>query len=270
MTPSSPAIGTSDLLMITFDALRYDVAESTMREGRTPFLKSLLPDGWEERHTPGNFTYAAHAAFFAGFWPTPVAPGLHSRPLALRFAGSRSIDSGTCLLEGDNIVAGLRSKGYHTICIGGVGFFNKQNPLGRVFPAMFDESHWQPGFAVTEANSAQRQMRLACARVAECPVDRPLFLFVNLSALHPPTRMYLPGAGEESTATQAAALEYVDRHLPALFAALQARGRGGTGYLMSDHGTAFGDDGYNGHRIGHAVVWTVPYGECRWEPRRSG
>jgi len=256
-----------DLLLITFDALRYDVAESTMRAGRTPFLASLLPDGWEERHSPGNFTYAAHAAFFAGFWPTPATSGSHPRPFALRFPGSRSIGPETMLLEGDNIVAGLKNRGYHTVCIGGVGFFNQQNPLGRVFPSLFDESHWRPEFAVTEANSTQRQVRFACVRIGECPADRPLFLFVNLSATHSPTRMYLPGGGE-STASQAAALEYVDRQLPPLFAALRDRGRGGKGYLMSDHGTAFGDDGYNGHRIGHPVVWTVPYGECQWEPSR--
>jgi hypothetical protein len=266
MTRAAPAIGTADLVMITFDALRYDVAESTMREGRTPFLATLLPAGWEMRHTPGSFTYAAHAAFFAGFWPTPVAPGHHSRPFALRFAGSHSITADTCVLDGDHIVAGLRLKGYHTLCIGGVGFFNKRNPLGSVFPAMFDESHWQPEFAVTESNSARSQVQRAGARVAECAADRPLFLFVNLSALHPPTHMYLPGARGDSTRSQAAALEYVDRQLPPLFEALQRRGRGGAVYLMSDHGTTFDDDGYCGHRIGHPAVWTVPYGECSWEP----
>lgn len=31
--------------------------------------------------------------------------------------------------------------------------------------------------------------------------------------------------------------------------------------VCSDHGTAYGEDGHTGHRIGHEVVWTVPYGE---------
>ncbi len=31
--------------------------------------------------------------------------------------------------------------------------------------------------------------------------------------------------------------------------------------LCSDHGTAYGEDGYHGHRLGHPVVWTVPYAE---------
>ena len=266
MTRHALRIGEADLLMITFDALRHDVAEAAMRAGRTPFLANLLSGGWEARHTPGSFTYAAHAAFFAGFWPTPIAAGRHPRPFALRFAGSRSIAAETCVLDGDNIVAGLKQKGYHTLCIGGVGFFNRLNPLGRVFPDLFDESHWQPGFAVTETNSAQLQVQVACARISECALTQPLFVFVNLSALHPPTHMYLPGARGDSPESQTAALEYVDRQLPPLLDALRQRGRGGTGYLMSDHGTTFGEDGYCGHRIGHPVVWTVPYGECRWEP----
>src|SRR5262245_30166497 len=52
-------VGTSDLLMITFDALRYDVAQSALHSGRTPFLAQIVGTEWECRHSPGNFTYAA-------------------------------------------------------------------------------------------------------------------------------------------------------------------------------------------------------------------
>ena len=31
--------------------------------------------------------------------------------------------------------------------------------------------------------------------------------------------------------------------------------------VCSDHGTAYGDDGYHGHRLAHPAVWTVPYAE---------
>ena len=80
-----------DVLMITFDALRYDVACAGLQQGRTPFLGQLLGSGWERRHTPGSFTYAAHAAFFAGFWPTPAEPGPQPRPFALRFPDPRAV-----------------------------------------------------------------------------------------------------------------------------------------------------------------------------------
>lgn len=251
-----------DVLMVTLDALRFDVASAAMSLGKTPFLASLLPAGWERRHTPGSFTLAAHAAFFAGFWPTPAQPGPHSRPFALRFAGASSLGPQTRRLEGENIVAGLRQVGYRTVCIGGVGFFNKLNPLGSIFPGYFEVSHWQPEFAVTESHSTREQVRAARELLIEDP--RPLFLFLNISALHSPTHMYLRGARSDSVQTQIEALRYVDSQLPPLFAALQQRGRAGRGFLMSDHGTLFGEEGFHGHRVGHPDVWTVPYGECRW------
>ena len=80
MLDASALIGTHDVLLVTLDTLRYDVAEQCLREGRTPNLaRAFRGAGWEKRHSPGNFTYAAHQAFFAGFLPTPAAPGKHPR-----------------------------------------------------------------------------------------------------------------------------------------------------------------------------------------------
>jgi hypothetical protein len=255
-----------DILMMTFDALRFDVAERAYRENRTPYLAGLLPTGWECRHSPGNFTFSAHAALFAGFWPTPSAPAPHSRPFALRFPGSRTVDAATMMLEGDNIVDGLQRLGFRTVCVGGVGFFNKMTPLGSVFPSMFEESYWQPEFAVSEAHSTRAQVGLAVDCVSRQSAAQPMFLFVNISATHPPTFGYLKGADRDSIESQMAALAYVDRQLPPLCETFRRRGRSVKAYLMSDHGTLFGEDGYSGHRVGHAAVWTVPYGEFEWGP----
>src|SRR5262249_26450413 len=98
------------------------------------------------------------------------------------------------------------------------------------------------------------------------PSSQRMFLFVNLSALHQPNYFYLPGATDDSLETHRAALHYVDRELPPLFEALARRGRG-FGILSSDHGTAYGEDGYHGHRLAHPVVWDVPYAEITWERR---
>jgi Sulfatase len=262
---TDPAQEPLDLVMITFDSLRFDVASRALREGRTPFLEKLTGGNWECRHTPGSFTYAAHAAFFAGFWPTPITPGPQARPFALRFPGQRTVDASTCMLPGDNIVAGLRERGYRTVCIGGVGFFNKLNPLGRVFPAMFEESEWSPAFSVSALHSTRDQVRCAVGKIDATPETQPLFLFLNLSATHPPTHVYLPGARADSIDTQLAALVYVDRQLPPLFERLAKRRRGGRAYLMSDHGTLFGEEGFTGHRVAHPDVWNVPYAEYAWE-----
>jgi hypothetical protein len=254
-------IGTHDVLLMTLDTLRYDVARNALGQGRTPNLAAVLPEGgWEKRHTSGSFTYAAHHAFFAGFLPTPSAPGRHPRLFAARFAGSETTTEETCVFDTADIVTGFASLGYHTVCIGGVGFFNKATPLGRVLPGLFAESHWSPELGVTNPGSTENQVRLAVERLNGLPRTRRVFLFLNISAIHQPNRFYLPGATEDTLESHAAALAYVDSQLPPLFLALRRRGPT-LAVVCSDHGTAYGEEGYSGHRVGHEVVWTVPYAE---------
>jgi hypothetical protein len=255
-------VGTHDIRFVTLDTLRYDVARDLAAAGRTPNLAAILPGGaWELRHTPGSFTYAAHHAFFAGFLPTPAAPGRHDRLFALRFEGSQTTGGRTCVLDAPDIVTGLRGRGYHTACVGGVGFFNKKNPLGRVLPGLFDESHWSPELGVADPRSTDNQVAVAKRILEETPRSARLFLFLNVSALHQPNHFYLPGAAARDTIeTHAAALEYVDRALAPLFAAAKERAPTFC-ILCSDHGTAYGDDGFRGHRLAHPSVWNVPYAE---------
>ncbi len=197
--------------------------------------------------------------------PTPAAPGPHPRLFALAFAGSETVDANTFVFSDDggadraDIVGGFAALGYHTLCIGGVGFFNPANALGRDLPGLFDEAHWNPAFGVTAVDSTERQVALACARLgADDLRDRRCFTYLNVSALHQPNRHHLPGAIEDDTGTQAAALAYVDAALAPLFAA--ARRRAPTFVIVcSDHGTAYGEDGYRGHRLAHDVVLHVPY-----------
>jgi arylsulfatase A-like enzyme len=126
---------------------------------------------------------------------------------------------------------------------------------------MFAESHWDEAFGVTNPDSMTAQLDRVATAVAAAPRQRPLLLFLNVSALHQPNRHHLPGATEDSRASHAAALEYVDRHLARLFALATGRGRDCFAIVCSDHGTAYGEDGHVGHRLAHEVVWTVPYAE---------
>ncbi|MFO0561049.1 MAG: STM4013/SEN3800 family hydrolase [Polyangiales bacterium] len=250
-----------DVLFVTLDTLRYDVAVRELDAGRTPNIARRLPDGaWEERHSPGSFTYASHHAFFAGFLPTPARPGRHPRLFAARFAGSETSTDETLVLDSADIVTGFAALGYRTICVGGVGFFNKRNALGSVLPSLFQESHWDESLGVTDPASTQNQVALAIERVRAAPDGQRVFLFVNVSALHQPNRFYLSGAEADSIESHAAALRYVDAQLERLFAFFEARNPT-LCVLCSDHGTAYGDDGYEGHRLAHPVVWTVPYAE---------
>lgn len=254
-------IGRCDVVFLVLDALRYDVARDQLAAGATPNLARVLPAGrWEERHAPGNFTYASHQAFFAGFLPTPLTPGPHPRLFAARFPGSETTTPRTCVFDAPNLVAGLADLGYHTVCVGGVGFFNQLSPLGSVLPDLFQERHWDERLGVTDPASTRHQVALA-TRILDLrdPAQR-VFLFVNVSAIHQPNRHYVKGKDRDDLESHAAALAYVDSQLGPLFAALERRGPT-LCVLTSDHGTAYGEDGCVGHRHNHPVVTTVPYAE---------
>lgn len=261
MFNANSIVGTHHLLFITLDTLRYDVAQQCRESNQTPNLNQYLPtEGWEERHSPGSFTYAAHQAFFAGFLPTPITPGRHPRLFALRFPGSETTTAETFVFDAPDIVTGLSLIGYYTLCIGGVGFFNQQTPLGCVLPSLFEESHWSSTLGVTDPHSLENQIDLIENSLSKLSEEQLLFLFVNVSAIHQPNYFYQPGATQDTLETHAAALRYVDEHLPKLFNLVRQKGPTFC-ILCSDHGTAYGEEGYHGHRVGHPVVWTVPYAE---------
>ncbi len=255
-------VAESDVVLVTLDTLRYDVAQTAWKAGNLPHFSAWLsPSGWEKRHSPGSFTYAAHHAFFAGFLPTPARPGKHPRLFATTFAGSESAVATTCVLEAATIVEGLATQGMTTACVGGVGFFNQQTPLSRVFPALFQQAFWTPELGVTNPTSTQVQFEQAAAFL-EAHSER-CFLFVNVSAIHQPNYFYLKQTAtsdkRDTLDSHAAALRYVDQQLPILQAALARRGRPTFVICCADHGTTYGEDGYQGHRLAHEQVWTVPY-----------
>lgn len=258
MLDARRCLGSHNVLFITLDTLRFDVADAAMRDGATPVLAELAGGDWERRHSPATFTYAAHTAFFAGFLPTPSGPRGARAPrlFATQFPGSRTTHEKTVVFDQDNIVAGFAEAGYRTICIGGVGFFNKRSALGSVLPGYFQESYWTPDLGVECLASTEHQVALACDLLSG--EERPVFMFLNVSACHMPHRGYVPGATRDTVETQRAALEYVDGALAPLLAAIR-QARPTLVVICADHGEAFGEDGYVGHRLAHPTVWEVPY-----------
>lgn len=253
-------IGNADILFLTLDTLRYDAAQQAWREGR---LETLGPHlgrgGWEVRHTPGSFTYAAHHAFFAGFLPTPTVAGPHPRLFAAQFAGSATTTDATFTFAEATLPEALAARGYHTVCLGGTGFFNRQNALSRVLPDLFAEAHWNPDLGVTCRTSEVNQVTQAIRSLAAAG-DQRVFLFVNIAAIHQPNWFYGASAGPDTLATHTAALVAVDRALRPLLQAMKKRAPT-FAIVCSDHGTAYGEDGYTGHRLAHEVVWNVPYAD---------
>lgn len=259
MAPLKTWIGKADIVMVTLDTLRYDVAQKAWLdgelEGLTPHLGS---EGWEKRHSPASFTYAAHHAFLSGFLPTPVAPGPHPRLFAAEFAGSVSCDQSTFTFAQATLPEALSQRGYRTICVGGTGFFNQTNALSCVLPNLFQDSYWSPELGVSHPESEQHQVAKAVEAISE---HQRVFLLLNISALHQPNWFYeRRQQGPDTLSSHRAALLAVDRALKSLWAELSRRGPCFV-MVFSDHGTAYGEDGYQGHRIGHETVWTVPYAE---------
>jgi membrane-anchored protein YejM (alkaline phosphatase superfamily) len=259
MRDMNQIVGSHNILLVTIDTLRYDVAQQELEAGRLPVLSAYLGDQWERRHSPGSFTYAAHQAFFAGFLPTPITEPHQARLFALRFPGSESIGETTCVFDASDIVKGLRQVGYYSLCVGGVGFFNGMTALSRVFPDLFDEHVWEPRMGVADSSSTQHQVSWLVKRLSEMRKQR-VFAFLNISAIHQPNNHYLPESNIDSLASHAAALRYVDHQLQPLFEACEQSGPWFV-ILCSDHGTCYGEDGYTGHRIAHQHVWEVPYAD---------
>ncbi|WP_419871740.1 STM4013/SEN3800 family hydrolase [Candidatus Pristimantibacillus sp. PTI5] len=257
MLDMNQIVGTHDILMITLDTLRYDAAK--LEEENCPNL--CADGGWEKRHTPGSFTYAAHHAFFGGFLPTPATTdkATHVRLFHTKNTGLKTHPH-TWLFDAPDLVSGLQEAGYRTICIGGVIFFTKKNKLAKVLPSYFQESYWRMTFGVTNPRSAEHQVNHALKLLEKADPAERLFLFMNISAMHGPNHYFVPGAKQDSVETQRAALRYVDSQLGVLFEAMRRRGKT-LCLAFSDHGTAYGEDGYEGHRLAHEVVWNVPYRE---------
>lgn len=243
----------ANILLITFDSLRYDV----LAKAHMPELNTWVPK-WEARHTPATFTYASHHAFFSGFLPTPIDNPTAPRLFAASFAGSTTTKPNTFTFAESTLPKALANLGYQTCCIGGVGFFNKESELGSVLPNLFQQAYWSREMGVTGVNSTELQVEQAIAFLQQD--TQPKLLFINVSATHQPTTIFHPNQQTESMATQQAALEYAQHHIARLLKA-QTQCGNALVILTSDHGEAFGEDGYHGHRLAHETVLTVPYAE---------
>ena len=253
-------VGEADLVFITLDTLRYDVAQAAWKAGELKTLENYLgAQGWECRHTPASFTYAAHHAFFAGFLPTPTHAGPHPRLYASRFGGSVTATSETFVFDEPTLPEALSVRGYQTICIGGTGFFNKKSRLGEVLPNLFDESHWSPQLGVADRQSELNQLRVA-RECVEAAGNQRTFTFINVAAMHQPNWFYGSSEPQDTLQTHRAALIAVDQALHSFLAFCRERSKTFC-IVCSDHGTAYGEQGYTGHRLAHEVVWNVPYAE---------
>ncbi|MBH1936605.1 sulfatase-like hydrolase/transferase [Streptomyces sp. AV19] len=114
----------------------------------------------------------------------------------------------------------------------------------------------EPEFCSSRVDSTSHQVDQAL-EIADRHQDRPLFLFLNVSATHVPHGHYL-GESTDTAMSQQAALAYADEHLSRLITSLTANRRWLI-IMCADHGDAYGDDGFHGRGIAHPMVMNVPY-----------
>lgn len=269
-------VGNDDIIFLSLDTLRYDVANEEYLAGNLPNL--CRDGGWEKRHSPGNYTYSSHHSFFIGFLPTEIEyKPLHDREwlFMTEKTGLKSMKTKNAFkYKGNHIMEGLSNVGYKTICIGGVVFFSKKEGVYNVFPEMFDESYWNPRFGVTNPKSAEYQVQKAIKVLEDTDKDQRVFLFINFSAIHGPNYYYLDehknaeksynpsknilASKLDCVESQKAALRYVDKCLEPLFEYMRNRNRTFC-IALSDHGTCYGEEGYEGHNVSTEIVYNVPY-----------
>ena len=251
-------VGTHDILFLCLDTLRWDAAAAEEEAGGTPVLNSY--GKWVKCGAPGNFTYPSHHAMFAGFLPQPMdrSMGMNLLFFPKNIGLGRNAPPDSFAFEGANFIEGLSRIGYDTHCIGGVAFFDKRTPIGKVFPSFFQKSYWKPAFGCPNPDSTRNQADLAIDILTDAEKDRRIFMYINLTAIHYPNAHYVEGQKKDDLNSHRAALRYVDSQLERLFAAFKVRNKTFV-IAASDHGSCYGEDGFIFHCHNHPIVLTVPY-----------
>lgn len=253
-----------NFLLLTYDSCRYDV----LVDADTPILDSY--SSIHRAEAPANFTFASHQAFFVGILPNvkeniPYYNRFRKQLLGLLGVGEGQVNrcAYTKTKSNWNLVQGLRDEGYQTIGAGAMNWF-RQESLTSGFE----------NFLLTGTDAGKQIDYL----LENIDVNRPYFGFINFGETHapytfdgrddpcpvdvrarkmnwPPVESGKVGRDNEAYRYQMEAAEYLDQQLPRLFNQLAGET---TVILTADHGDCFGEDGYWGHGINHAMVFEVP------------
>ena len=213
MRDMNAVVGSHDLLLITLDTLRYDVAAESLAAGRTPEPGAVLPGG--------TLGAAAHAGqFHLRGARRPSSPGSCRRPTGPARTRARSRPASPAArrrrpapassTRADLVGRARRGRLPH-------GVRRRRGLLQQAQPARLGPARACSPRATGSRSSAsptRPRSRHQIARAEQVVAGLPrtasgCSCFVNVSALHQPNCFYLPGAarGEDSRATHAAALD---------------------------------------------------------------
>lgn len=255
-----------NVAIVVLDSLRYDVARATP----TPNIQrlALSPSSplsfvpWRKCYAQATYTLPATVSMLtAGFLPDNrgLQDPIYNRSILGAFRCKSPLQGGGAvgalysLPAAPSIVKGFEAAGYSTMGIGGVGWFNTNTLPGLLWFNYFQEFIWRPAFC--EDNPAAFEEQISFLQGS--PPQEPYFFFVNVASTHRP---YRAGGEPARKDLQGEALQYVDRLLPSLFAALPHKARPLHVFLLADHGEAFGEEqDLWGHGFYHASVRDVPF-----------
>lgn len=263
-----------NIVLITLDSCRFD----TLVQAQTPYLDSMgkIYEAW----TPATYTLPAHISFFTGIFPNVDEPV----PYLNRFIeqlvimekggkglGSNQMGSKTIRLKSSNkdMIYGLRKKGFFTVGTGAATWFAKE-----VLVKNFHD------FKYVQAQSSEAQCNYILRKLNRHALNRPFFAFMNFLETHTPYMHY----GEDRKEYSMQARDFMKfpvvedtelknsfgkklhhaqikaaEHLDSVLAKFLSQLPPNTFVIVSsDHGEAFGEDGYWGHGIYHPTVMKVP------------
>lgn len=255
-----------NILTIVADSCRYD----TYTLANTPNIDKYF--SVEEAYSQATFTLPAHSAILQGFYPSTMS----GRPLYNRFIKSifqwhyqKPRDAMITIPKDSTTIPGsLRSKGYNTFCVGGVGWFKKPTILSTGFinfehiPNTEDATNKSISFMRGDFYG------LINYSVTHRPYNCPL----TPHSLHGYQGKksgvnYHSDYDEVLHKKQIACLEYLDKYIGIVMGHLSDNvGHTVVGFC-GDHGECFGEDGCYGHGFYHKNVMSVPLG---WSVIKDG
>ena len=252
------------VLFITLDSCRYD----TFIHANIPHLRAVGPV--YRCMAPGNFTYPSHAAMFTGFTPGDAqSPQSFVNPMVgkifkMRGGGFSGSGKHHFILDGENMVVGLKKRGHFCIGSGALFWFDPSRPTGRVLTRDFHDFYF-PG----DVCFLEKQLEWLNSKLIN--VDSPVFLFLNIGETHFPyyfkdapwdknINPCQPMAPEKNDAMecrrrQQACLEFIDTKIQPL---LESFAESNT-VICADHGDCWGEDNLWGHGMHHEKILEVPF-----------
>ncbi len=262
-----------NVLLLVYDSCRFDV----LCAARTPVLDSYCRI-WRA-HSPANFTYPAHQAFFVGILPHVPEDVPYYNRFRKQLVGLAGVGEGQVSKEALqkvcstwNLVRGLQEEGHRTVGAGAVNWFRQESLTAGFERFLFTgtDADRQISFLVDNLRGAEKFFAFinfgethapyTFAGKAEPCRDRVLARLMRW----PPVEAGPVGAETCAFRCQVAAAEFLDSRLPALFDALP----GDTVVILTaDHGECFGEDGYLGHGVHHPLVYEVPLSIFRLDRR---